>query len=118
MSGAPPSEEKEIGRPATSKDGAGQHAIRSSSQPVTMVHGRDGWLDLPKTLAYVDGMVLYSVSVHVHLDGWRAILKAKRRGKFYVAFVNAEAWSECLDTVLHWAETGTLSWWDDKYPPK
>lgn len=85
---------------------------------IVLIPAPDGWMDLPKTAAYVDGMVVYSASVHEHLDGWRVILKAKRRGKFWVTFINAESWTDALEGTVEWAETGTLQWWPDKYPPK
>ena len=112
-----PEERKDQAFPRSELPGLG--AVKQTDrQKIEIVHGRDGWLSLPHTTAWVDGMVLYSTTIAEHMDGWRAILKATRRGRFYVSFVHGTTWRDALEGVLDWAETGTLQWWEDKYPPK
>lgn len=74
-------------------------------------------MGLQQTTAFVDGMELYSATVSEAAGGYRVMLKAKRRGIYYVSWANGTTWADALECVLEWAEKGVLTWRVDKYPP-
>lgn len=110
---------RDIPRKAPPSEDAGfQSGPSKKARPLEFCHVRDGWMGLPQTTQFVDGMALYSATVALAPGGCRVMLKATRRGSYWVSFVNGATWIEALETTLEWAEKGVLTWRVDKYPPK
>ncbi|MCK5566252.1 MAG: hypothetical protein KAJ07_13490 [Planctomycetes bacterium] len=79
---------------------------------------KDYWLDLEKSLAYVQGGVLTQVDIRRQKAGWRAMIKRNHRSFPQVAFIEADTWSDLICGVAEWCEKGLFTWYEDKYPPR
>ena len=77
-----------------------------------------GFLDMEKHLGWHGGYLLEAVSVKKNEDGWLCMVKAKRNGSQWVAYVNASSFPESLELAAEFAERGILTWHKDKWPRK
>lgn len=76
------------------------------------------FLDLDKHLAWNGGYSLTGLSVTSKDDGWQAVIKARRNGGQWVAFVMGGTYSEAIELAAEFADRGVLTWMRDKWPSR
>ena len=74
--------------------------------------------DLDKTLAWYYSLELTELRITSTPDGWRVIVKAKKKSKRLVAFLVFDSFSKALAATSYLAERDSLSFYKDKFPPK
>ncbi len=72
----------------------------------------------PALTSWVSDVVLKEFRVSVLKDGYRVMVKGKRRKEHVVAFFNADTWSQVLATATTSLDTHYAVWHRDMYPPK
>lgn len=79
---------------------------------------RNEILDIAVHVAWMYHYELYQVVISEVETGWRAVVKAHRQKRFYVAFVETETYAETLSVVGYFAAKGCFDWKTDLWPTK
>lgn len=87
------------------------------TNPFIVRYKKDYLLDLPKSIAYMQGGLVTAVNIRQVRGGWQCLVKRTRRQNYEVAFLEADTWASLLDGMAEWTERGLWKWYPDKYPP-
>lgn len=71
--------------------------------------------DLDKELAWHYGMEFLGASFAKTNEGWRVVLKGRKRKAQMVAFVEAPTWPDVLDRLHFDIAVEVLRWYPDRY---